>query len=474
MTTLKQQTIHAFKWNFAGNLLVKGGSFIISVVLARLLSPEEFGVLGMAMVFIGISNALVDVGFSSAIVNKQKVSQLQLSTVFYVNLGLSIFLFSLFFLLSSNISAFFGVTSLENVVKVLAFVFVFNAFGQVQRSILTKNMRFDSITIISVIALILSGISAIISSIYGLGIWALVIQQLSLAIFTSLLLWIFSSWKPSFMFSLSSITDLFKYGINLFGATVINNLFFRIDSLIIGKLFSSTSLGLYSRSLSFQNLINTLSTNGLNVLFPAFSKMQDDLPRLQSSFIKIFSIVSLISVILSGFFWLIAQPLFLIMLGDKWILSASYFQILMVVGFVYPCSAIMVHTIKAMGRSDIFLKLDIYKKLIMLPVYIILYFFNITLFLWGMTLVNLVSLGLNMFYLEKVIQVNSSAILKVLTTHCLAIGTIVYALSYLPILNNSYSHILMVGSVYSVFIAVFLHLTQKKQLLALFKLVKNK
>lgn len=474
MKTLKQQTIHAFKWNFAGNLLVKGGSFIISVVLARLLSPEEFGVLGMAMVFIGISNALVDVGFSSAIVNKQDVSQLQLSTVFYVNLGLSIFLFSLFFILSPNISAFFGVTSLENVVKVLAFVFVFNAFGQVQRSILTKNMRFDSITKISVIALILSGISAIISSIYGLGIWALVIQQLSLALFTSLLLWIFSSWKPAFLFSLSSIKELFQYGINLFGATVINNLFLRVDSLIIGKLFSSSTLGLYSRSLSFQNIINTLSTNGLNVLFPAFSKMQEDLPRLQSSFTKIFSVVSLISVILSGFFWLVAQPLFLILLGDKWALSAGYFQILMVVGFVYPCSVIMVQTIKAMGRSDIFLRLDIYKKLMILPVYLFLFFFNITLFLWGMAVVSILSLGLNMFYIKEVIQVSFISTLKILATHCLVIGSLVYILSYLPMLNNSYSQVFLVGSLYLFLIAIFLYFTKKNQLLALFHLIKNK
>ncbi len=260
--SLKRETVKAFKWSMLGTFLIRGGGFLVSIVLANMLSPEEFGLIGMIMVFMGISNSLINMGFSSAIIQKQEVNQTQLSTVFYINLGLSLFLFIVFFSSAGLIADFYDEPKLILITRVISVVFISGGLSQVHRSLFKKNLNYKVLTKISVISLIISSILAIGASIQGCGVWALVTQQLALSFVSVSLIWYFSKWRPSFEFNLREIKDLFDYGIKLFAASVIESIYQKIDSLIIGKVFNASNLGLYSRGISFQNIITIVSTSG--------------------------------------------------------------------------------------------------------------------------------------------------------------------------------------------------------------------
>jgi len=423
--SLKKRTIKAFLWNFFGNMVSKGGAFIVSIILARMFLPEVFGVFGMAMVFIGLSQALVDVGFSSAIIQKSAISQTQLSTVFWINLSLSIFLAILFMATSGLIADFYNQTDLRSIIQVMSIIFVFDALGQVQRSLLIKRLDYSLITKISIISLVISTSIVFLSIDKISGLWILVLQQVTIVFFNNLLVWIYSTWRPSLLFSFKSIESLFRYGVNLFGATVINSLYLRLDALIIGKVFSAQTLGLYSRSISFQDFTNRISVNGLDVLFPSFSEKQNDIENLRAYFIEIFKVVSLFAFFFSGLMWLVADSMFLIVLGKEWIKAADYFQILMVMGFAYPLSSLMVNLIKSVGRSDIFLKLDIYKKTIQLPVFLLAFYYSIEVFLWSKAILVILSVLLNIYYTSDQLNMKMGIFVQISLKHLLISSGIV-------------------------------------------------
>lgn len=422
MRDLKGQVVKAFKWDFGGNLLLKFGSFFVSIILARLLTPEEFGIMAIVMILVGISQALVNLGFSSAIINQTEVNQTQLSTVFFINLILSLFLFLVFILVSGPLSIFYKTPLLKPMIQVTALIFILNGLGQVQRSIFVKSLSYSTLTIVQVVALLASGIIAIYASLKGLGVWALVIQQLVLSTTSTSLLWVFSKWRPTLQFDLNSIEGLFRYGINLFGVAVMESLFIRLDGLLIGKAVSAGTLGLYTRSLSMQSFVNSVSTNGLNVLFPALSHLKGDRENFNRYFLKVFEIIAYTSVFLSAILWLIAKPLFLVLLGEEWVTSSVYFQILMITGFAYPLSLVIVHSIKATGRSEVFLKIDILKKLLFLPTFILIFYSTVTTFLWCRNLAVFAGLLINVYTVCTLLGLNANQLWKiVLEAICIAI-----------------------------------------------------
>lgn len=472
--SLKSQTLAAFKWSVLGTFIRSGGSFIISIVLARLLSPEEFGIMGMAMVFVGISRALTDVGFSSAIIQKEEVSQLELSTVFYVNLGLSFTLSTIFFLMAPQVAVFYEEPRVELVTQVISVIFLIRGFGQVQLSLFTKNLDYATLARIEVIALVVSGTLAIIASYYGYGIWALILQQLLLAFTTTVLLWLFSRWRPSLQFKLSAIKELFDYGSRLFLATFFSAIYTRVDTILIGKLFSPAVLGFYSRALSFQSIIRTLSTNGLGVLFPAFSKKQNDPKALSEAFTKIFRAVSFLSLFLSGGFWLIAEDMFVIVLGEKWLPAVPYFRILVIMGYAFPVGSILLSVIKASGDSKLYLRLDIYRKLIMVPTFLLVIFDGIDSFLWGRVIVGMFVVMLNIFYTLKVIEGKFFDFVKILAAHYLLIASVVFLIEILGLgFESRILNLGLDGILYLLFVGIVTYLTQKKLIAGIRSIIKR-
>lgn len=469
MSNLRKDTIKAFKWNSIGNLITYGGSFLFSILLARLLSPEEFGLLGMVMVFIGISQGLVDVGFSSAIVQKQEVTDKQLSTVFYINLLLGVFLFLLFCMLAKPIALFYKIPLVENITYLASLLFIINGVGQVQKSLLTKELRYNVIAKISIAAVILSGILAIIISYKGGGVYALIIQQLSMALLSNLFFWFNSKWRPRLIFSLNAVKELFDYGIRLFFSSILHSAYLRLDAFIIGKVFSASTLGLYSRSLGFKSIVDILSTNGLQILFPVFSRKQNELDNIKSMFLLLYKTVGIFSLFLSSILWLIAIPLFLFLLGDDWVKAGEYFKIIMIGGFVGPLSSIMINVIKALGKSDVYLKLEVYKKAVQIPAFIIAFYFSIEVFIWTKVSLMILAFCVNILFVSNVLKIKFITLLKILlkqiTILLIPITVTIFFtqnLSYPPFLN-----ILIIGLLFSVLSIPLILYTQKESLLKL-------
>lgn len=421
MDNLRNLSVKAFKWNFVGGLVTYGGSFLFSIVLARLLSPEEFGILGITMIFVGVSKGLLDVGFSSAIIQRQEVTEKQLSTVFYINIFLSIILFGFFYLIAPYIADFYELPIVKKITRLMSLLFVLDGISQVQKSILTKELKYDLLSKISVISVIISGVLAVGFSYKEKGVYALVIQQLSLSFFTSLLIWIYAKWRPKLVFSFSAVRELFTYGINLFFSSILHSAYSRLDAFIIGKAFTSTTLGLYSRSLSFKGIIDRLSSNSLQVLFPIFAKKQDDLPSLRQLFLSVFDVVSAVTIYLSALLWLIATPLFLFLLGQEWIVAADYFKIIIITAFSVPIGLVMMTVIKSVGKSREYLRLELYKKFIQLPTFLILVFSSIETFLWIRAITIVGAVLLNFYYISNILSISFKILVRRIFFHSITV-----------------------------------------------------
>jgi len=361
--SLKEKTVKALFWSFTDNFINLGGQFIVGIILARILSPREFGLVGMLTIFIAISQTFIDSGFSNALIRKQNCNQNDYSTVFYFNLVVSVFCYSLLFIFSGSISSFFKEPQLEDLLRILGLGLILNAFGLIQRTILIKNINFKTQTKVSVVATVGSSIIAIVMAMNGYGVWSLIALTLSRYGLVSISLWIWARWKPALVFSKKSFNDLFYFGSKLLVSSLIETTYNNIYYLVIGRFFSAVDLGYYTRADQFQSLAsgNLQSVIG-RVSFPVLSKLQDDHDNLRLAFRKIIKNTMFVTFFLMMGMVAIARPLILSLLGSKWEPSIIYLQLLCFVGMFYPLHSINLNMLQVHGRSDLFLKIEILKK----------------------------------------------------------------------------------------------------------------
>ncbi|MGE5411070.1 MAG: lipopolysaccharide biosynthesis protein, partial [Clostridiales bacterium] len=316
--TLKEKTVRALFWSFTDNFINLGGQFIVGIILARILSPREFGLVGMLSIFIAISQTFIDSGFSNALIRKQNCNQNDYSTVFYFNLVVSILCYSLLFVFSGYISSFFKEPQLKVLLRFLGLGLILNSFTLIQRTILVKNINFKTQTKVSFVATVGSSIVAIIMALNGFGVWSLVVLTLSRYGLISLFLWIWARWKPALVFSKKSFNDLFYFGSKLLISSLIETIYNNIYYLVIGRFFSAVDLGYYSRADQFQSLpsANLQSVIG-RVSFPVLSKLQDDRDNLKHTFQKIIKNTMFVTFFLMMGMMAISRPLILTLLGSK-------------------------------------------------------------------------------------------------------------------------------------------------------------
>lgn len=421
---LKQKTVSGLTWSFIDNFAQLGLSFVIGIILARLLSPREFGLVGMTTIFIAISQSFIDSGFTQALIRKQNCTQADFSTVFFFNLALGILFFFVLFFSAPIISSFFNEPQLTLIVQVLALGLIINALTIVQRARLTKEINFKLQTKISIIATIISGIIGIWMAYTGYGVWSLVIKTLTGFVFTSLLLWLWNKWKPSLVFSKDSFKQMFSFGSKLLISGLIDTTYRNIYLLMIGKFFSATELGYYTRADQFSNLPSKNITGVIQrVSFPVLSSIQDDIPQLKAAYQKLIKSTMLITFILMFGMAAIAKPLVLTLIGVKWLPSVIYLQLLCFVGMFYPLHALNLNMLNVQGRSDLFLKLEIIKKLLAVPIIIISIFYGIKILILGMILLNLIGYYINSYwsgnfidysFIQQIRDITPSFILAVL------------------------------------------------------------
>lgn len=402
MDSLKNKAISGIKWSFIDNLANSGITFLVGIILARILSPSEFGVLGLIAVFIAISNSIVDGGFATALIRKPNASDKDYNTVFYSNLVIAIGLTIILIFASNQIALFFKEPVLRYITPVMSFVLIINAFTIIQRTILVKKIDFKTQAKISLIASIGSGAIGIILAIYKFGVWSLVAQQISRQILLSFFLWFFSEWRPKITFSGESFKELFGFGSKILIANLINTFYQNIFFTIIGKLYSTQQLGKYTRAEQF----NTIFTNNLTLViqkvsFPMLSSIQNETERLTILFRKTLIYSSIITFSLVLWLAAVAKPLILTLIGSKWIDSVQYLQIMCLYGMIYPIQTINLNMLNIKKRSDKILKLEVIKKIAFIPVFIVGYYFNLVYMLWAVVIYYYIEFILNSFYSER-------------------------------------------------------------------------
>jgi O-antigen/teichoic acid export membrane protein len=438
--SLKQKTISGLFWSFADSFASQGVQFIVGIVLARILSPREFGLIGMLTIFIAVSQSFVDSGFTNALIRKNNCTQEDYSTIFYFNIVVGVVLYLLLFAFSSSISLFFNEPQLKSLIQVLGIGLVFNSIAIIQRTILTKELNFKLQMRVSIIASIGSGILAIYMAYNGFGVWSLVALTLSRFGFTSIFLWVWSKWKPLWVFSKASFNELFSFGSKLLVSGLIDTIYKNIYNMIIGKYFSAVELGYYAQadqlqSLPSQNLNSIIS----RVSFPVLSSIQTDTSQLKTVYKKLIKSTMLITFVLMLGLVAVAKPLVLVLIGEKWLPSVIYMQMLCFVGMFYPLHALNLNMLQVKGRSDLFLRLEIIKKVLAIPIIIIGVFFGIKSMILGMILLNSIAYYLNSYWSGSLIGYSTLEQIKDILPSfliSLSISLIVFIIGYIIVLSN--------------------------------------
>lgn len=363
--SLKQKTISGMLWSFSDLMANQGISLIIQIILARLLSPKDFGIIGIVTVFIAVAQTIVDSGFTNAMIRDLKTSQEDYSTVFFFNLIVSVIMYLGLFFSANLISNFYNEPSLVMLIKVLSSVLVINVFGLIQRTMLTKNVDFKSQTIVNVISAIISGLVAIILAIKGFGIWSLVLYTIIKQIVQAMMYAAVNHWLPSLVFSIESFKRFYTFGWKLLVSSLLDTIYININNLVIGKLFTVDVLGYYTNASKLSNVVSQ-SLNGAisKVSYPVLSQLQDDENQLKNGYKKIILNLVFINFPLMIGLIAVARPLIILLLGEKWAQVIPYFQLLSITGVIYPLQAVNLDILQVKGRSDLFLRLTIIKKVI--------------------------------------------------------------------------------------------------------------
>lgn len=362
--SLKKKTIGGLVWSFGDLIGNQGIQFLIQIILARLLLPEHFGLIGMILIFIALSNSLVDSGFTQALIRERHANQTDYSTVFYFNLVVSFLIYLILFLAAPAISRFFGEPQLVALVRVLSIGIVINAFAVIPKAMFAKEVNFKTQAKINLSSSILSGLFAVGLALAGYGVWSLVLRQLSMNAIQSLLFTVTKKWVPSLVFSLASFKRLFGFGWKLLVSGMIDTFYTNVYFLIIGKQYSAAQLGYYTNASRFSEIVSqNLAATILRVTYPVLSSIQDEHERLKQSYKNITRLAAfLIFPVMVGMA-AIGEPLVLLVFGEKWLPMVPYFQLLSIAGMLYPILALDLSILQVKGRSDLYLYLEIINKL---------------------------------------------------------------------------------------------------------------
>lgn len=360
-----RKVVTNFFWRFAERCGAQLVTFIVSIILARLLDPEVYGTIALVTVFITILNVFIDSGMANSLIQKKDSDDLDFSTVFYFNITVCTILYILMFLAAPLIAAFYEIPELTPVVRVLSLTLIISGLKNVQQAYVSKTMQFKRFFFATLGGTIGAAVVGIIMAYKGMGIWALVAQQLFNTAVDTLVLWITVRWRPKKMFSFERLKGLLSYGWKLLVSALLNTVYNNIRQLIIGKLYSSEDLAYFNRGKQFPNLIITnVNTSIDSVLLPTMSQKQDDVSRVKNMTRRAIKTSTYIMAPMMIGLACCAVPLISWLLTDKWLPSVPFMRLMCVTCLFYPIHTANLNAIKAMGRSDIYLKLEVIKKVV--------------------------------------------------------------------------------------------------------------
>lgn len=375
--SLGVKSFKAILWSIVGKLLNQTVGFGMGIILARLIAPQHYGQIAMAFVVIAITNVFVDSGFSLALIRKKHVREVEYDTVFWFNLAISAVIYTLIFLFSHSIERFFNTENFVPVIRWIGVIIVINSLSLVQYVQLTRSMNFLAINLVAFYSAVISGVVGVVLAYRGWGIYALVAQQITASFTNVAAYFYYCRWLPRWIFSLTAIRGLWKFSSNILAGSIIAVIFDNIYSIVVGRWFSAEQLAYFNRADSYQQLLGKNIAGMVQaVSFPALSQIQDDIDRMRDAYRRLVQMTMMVVFPAMLGLLIIAPQLIEWLLTAKWLPTAPYLRWLCIEGLLYPLHAINLNILHAKGRSDIFLKLEVVKKLLL--VMFLLYGFQ-----WG-------------------------------------------------------------------------------------------
>lgn len=446
MDRLKEKGKKAFVWNFFGKTAAHATSFVVSVFLARILAPEEFGLVAMIMVVFSLAQVFTDVGLGSAIVQRRRVHSVHCSSVFVFNVFIGSVLTIVSYYSAPWVSKFYGYPELTALTQVMSPLFFISAISSVQTTLLNKELNYALITKIEIFSALIGGAAGIILAFNGAGVWSLVIQILVNKFLYSVFVWVYGKWSLSVLFSWKALIQLWGFGFRMFLVGLLDAVYTKMDFIIIGKLFGPASLGFFQRAKSLNYMAVQYSSGSLmTVLFPILSRVQKDLPRLQNIIIKLLGIICFITFLLFSCLYLVAEELIILIFTEKWFASAEYFKILAFSGFAYPINALLVNILRSRGKSKEFLRMAIYKKIIGSLNLAIGFIFGIEGYLYGLIIVAIINTYITIVMTSRESKIPIKKIcVQIVTQLAVASIAILMTLYFVEYIQYSYTALLFI------------------------------
>ncbi|MFH2117485.1 MAG: lipopolysaccharide biosynthesis protein [Bacillota bacterium] len=463
-------------WKLLERGATQGIQFIVQIVLARLLYPEDYGIIAIVLVFISVANVFIQSGLNTALIQKKDSDDTDFSSIFYLNLMIAGVLYIILFFTSPLISSFYNEALLTPVLRILSLTLFFGAFNSVQNAYIAKHLLFKKLFFSSLGAILVSASIGISMAYLNYGVWALVIQQLSNTIVISIILFFTVKWRPKLVFAAKRVKVLFSFGWKLLVSSLIDTLYRALTTLIIGKVDTKEMLGYYSKGDQIPALlINSINGSIQSVMLPVLSAEQDNKPRVKqmmrrSIMVSSYAIFPLIVGLI-----VIAEPLVLLLLTEKWMMTVPFLQILSISYAFYPIHTANLQAINALGRSDVFLKLEITKKIIGITIIFAAIPFGIYALAWSTVISSVISTFINAFPSKKLLNYGYLEQIKDIAP-ILLLSIIMGALVYLwTLLNLDVMTTILIqvfsGIIIYIFLSVLFKIESLKYLINTIKLI---
>ncbi len=405
MNNLKNKIGIGVIWKFSETLAKRGIGIIVTLLLARFLVPEDFGLIAMMAVFLGIAGQLMDSGFTEALIQKKDADDVDFNTAFYTNIVFGLIAYGLLFTAAPFIADYYEEPRLIDLIRVAGLSIIIHSFQVVQNAMLNRALNFKAQLKVSLPASVISGLIAVAFAYFDYGVWALIIQMLVAAILTSILLWAMKIWRPKWIFSFHSLKEMFSFSSYLLIAGLSNILFVNMYVIVIAKYFSITLAGYYFFADRIKTLVVSQMVASIQaVTYPALSKIQDDPVRLKSGYRKVIAITTFLLFPAITLLAALAEPLFHVLLPEQWLPAVIYLQLMSIVAILNPLHAINLNILKVVGRSDLVLYIGFFKKFMMILIFIISFNYGIIGILIGQIISSVLTYIPNSYYSSRLIE----------------------------------------------------------------------
>lgn len=468
-----------FFWRFFERCGAQGVTFIVSIILARLLDPNVYGTVALVTVFTTIMQVFVDSGMGNALIQKKDADDLDFSSVFWFNLIICFILYLIMFIAAPFIAAFYKMPELTSVVRVLSLILIISGVKNVQQAYVSRTMQFKKFFFSTIGGTIGAAVVGIIMAYMGFGVWALVAQMLFNTTVDTIILWITVKWRPKMMFSLQRLKELFSFGWKLLVSSLLDTVYNDLRQLIIGKLYSSDDLAFYNQGKKFPHLIVTnINTSIDSVLLPTMSKAQDDKSTVRSMTRRAIKTSTYIMMPIMIGLAVCAEPLVSLILTDKWLPCVLFLRIFCITYAFYPIHTANLNAIKAIGRSDLFLKLEITKKIIGLIAILTTMWISVEAMAYSLLVTTLLNQIINSWPNKKLLGYGYSEQIKDMLPQIglsLVMGTVIY-LVQLADLSNILTLCIQVplGIIIYITLSKLLHIESFEYVISMLRSLKNR